>query len=83
MTVSKHASQAAAIADHRNWAIITAVIWWLIAIWEIWRSRRPAQFKVVFALVVVLALLPLGTTGWKGGEVVYRHGVGVLTANSR
>jgi hypothetical protein len=29
-----------AIVDHRNWAIATAIIWWIAALWAAWSARR-------------------------------------------
>jgi len=70
------------VVEHRNWALVTALIWWSLALWEAWRTwwSRPPQIALV--LVAVLALLPLGATGWKGAELVYRHGIGVLPASA-
>jgi uncharacterized membrane protein len=65
------------MSDHRNWALATAVLWWLIALWEGWRIRHSRQTSYLFVAVVLCASAPLAVTGWKGAELVYRHGIGV------
>ena len=82
LTVPIDDMQRPLVIDHRNWALVTALVWWSLALWEAWRTwwSRPPQ--IAFVLVAVLALLPLGATGWKGAELVYRHGVGVLPASA-
>ncbi len=63
------------MSDHRSWELATAAIWWLIAIWEGWHAWRPTPPSTLAALWIAVA--SLGIAGWKGGELVYRHGIGV------
>lgn len=76
-TVSHDAGQRLVIGDHRNWAFATAVLWWSIALWEWRRNRHSKPTSYRFLATVLFALAALGVTGWKGGELVYRHGIGV------
>lgn len=80
LTVAHDAPQEFLIVDHRRWAIATATIWWLIAAWEARRAVKKRQLSPIVTLVLVLALVPLIITGWKGGELVYRSGIGVIAA---
>jgi uncharacterized membrane protein len=64
---------------HRNSGLTAAVLWSSLAAWEISNARavrRPPRASFVLLLV---ALGILGIAGWKGGELVFRHGVGVQT----
>lgn len=65
------------MSDHRSWALATATIWWLIAISEGWRARRLTPPSTFLLAAMWIAVASLGITGWKGGELVYRHGIGV------
>ena len=73
-----HHDEAAHIAmtDHRNWALITALVFVVLALWSvISRKREPA---LIFVLCMIVAAGLLAATGYKGGELVYRHGLGVM-----
>ncbi|MCH2547384.1 MAG: DUF2231 domain-containing protein [Alphaproteobacteria bacterium] len=69
------------IHDHRNWAIATAASFALLALWAAINWRRGAKEGWLFVILALLALTPLTTTGYKGGELVYRHGVGVMSSS--
>lgn len=65
------------IHDHRNWALGTATVFVLLALWSFagWRrGRRPGW---VFNLFLIGALGMLLVTGYLGGELVFHHGVSV------
>ncbi len=69
----------AAMLLHRAWAIPTAVGLVLLAIWN---SAKPCLSNIMsIPVLVCLAGLSMAvaTTAWLGGEVVYRHGIGVLS----
>jgi len=82
LTVPHDAAQLAHIAAHRGWALATMVIWWLIAFFEIRKARQSRSPRFLFIALLVLALVPLAITGWKGGELVYRDGIGVLARSA-
>ena len=69
------------IHDHRNWAIATASSFALLALWAGINWRRGAKEGWLFVILALVALTPLTTTGYKGGELVYRHGVGVMSSS--
>jgi uncharacterized membrane protein len=81
-TVPHNEAQTPSMIDHRNWALATAIIWWMAAVWEGWRARRNVRGHYLLSVVLVAAMIPLLVTGWKGAELVYRHGVGVMTAGA-
>ncbi|MBL6935727.1 MAG: DUF2231 domain-containing protein [Alphaproteobacteria bacterium] len=78
-TVRHDAPSHAAMTDHRNWALATAALWWVLALWTIRTYRTSLELKSSFIGVFVVAVGLLMTTGWKGGELVYRYGLGVLS----
>ena len=67
-----------AMTDHKNWALTTASIFGLLALWSLFKHRGAKTVSTVFVTIIVLASVLLAVTGYKGGEVVYRHGGGVM-----
>lgn len=72
----------AAMLLHRSWAIPTAVGLILLASWDVWKYRINELVSVPMLLLLFLLSQAIAITGWLGGEVVYRHGVGVLSIPS-
>lgn len=68
-----------AMTDHRNWALATLALFAVVAIWSFLRKRADKKVNVVFLIVVLLAFTLLGSAAWRGGEVVYRYGLGVMS----
>lgn len=69
----------AAMLLHRAWAVPTAIGLILLASWDAWKHRINELMSVP-ALILLFALSEsVAVTGWLGGEVVYRHGIGVLS----
>lgn len=77
-TVGHDAASHAAMTDHKNWALPTAGIFAALAIWAACTQRRAARVSPVFVISILAAAGLLAVTGYKGGEVVYRHGTGVM-----
>ena len=78
-TVAHDAPSHAAMTDHRNWALVTAPLFIAIALWSmiyVWRGR---QLGSLFIVVLLIAQVLLLSTAWRGGEVVYRYGLGVMS----
>ena len=76
-TVVHDAPSHAAMTLHRNWGLATGVVFTGLA-FQVWQSRRrakPSSWFFALALLGGLALL-LGT-GYRGGELVFRYGLGV------
>lgn len=68
-----------AMTDHRNWALGTTGLFVVLAIWSFQRARKSIPIGWAFAILMLVASGLLATTGWKGGELVYRHGLGVMS----
>ncbi|HQN65064.1 MAG TPA: hypothetical protein PLP44_05265 [Methylophilus sp.] len=69
----------AAMLLHRKWAIPTALGLVVLAGIDAWKSRLNQLMSLpTLALLFVLSGA-IATTAWLGGEVVYRHGIGVLS----
>lgn len=78
-TVAHDTPSHEAMTDHRNWALATTAVFLVIAIWSIYRKRVNQGIKPVFMLLVLIAFFLLGSTAWRGGEAVYRYGLGVMS----
>lgn len=68
-----------AMTDHKNWGLGTAVFFIVLAIWSFQRARKSIPISWGLAVLMLVASALLATTGWKGGELVYRHGLGVMS----
>lgn len=68
-----------AMTDHRNWAFGTASIFVLLALWALKTQRGAKAVHPLFAFAMVLATGLLFITGYKGGDIVYRYGLGVAS----
>lgn len=66
-----------AMTSHMKWALSTFLLFVVVATWSfISRKKEVGIFLTAFQLFATLSLL---VTGFKGGELVYRHGLGVLS----
>ena len=64
-----------AMAAHRNWAWATAVVFLVITGWSIVSPLGAG--RLLFLAVLLVGTTLLAVTGWKGGTLVHKHGVGV------
>ncbi len=69
----------AAMLLHRSWAVPTAIGLILLAGWDAWKYRVNELISVPMLLLLFLLSQSIAITGWLGGELVYRHGIGVLS----
>ena len=69
----------AAMTDHRNWALATLALFIVLSVYSLWRVRSRSQPGYIFLGTLLLAGMMLGSTAWRGAEVVYRHGIGVIS----
>ncbi len=63
--------------SHRLWALSTAGVFIVMALWSFGTRRKEPHPLLVICLI--LAAGALAVTGYKGGELVYRHGLGVMS----
>jgi len=71
-SVSHDAASHIVMDIHRNLALATLIVLLPITFWS-WKSRTA---NPIF-LIILLSLLM--STAWYGGELVYRHGIGVMS----
>ncbi len=77
-SVAHDAASHAAMTNHKNWALPTAGIFIVLALWALWKQRGAKTVSPIFVGAILLASGLLAITGYKGAEVVYRHGTGVM-----
>lgn len=65
-----------AMQDHRNWAIATLVAFTIGAILSLLFGKK---YIVVTGVLLVISWGLVSITGFKGGELVYRYGLGVIS----
>ena len=78
-TVAHDAPSHIAMAEHRNWAMATFVLFLGVAGWEYYLSRQGKCKGWLFTGLLVIAAGLLLSTAWHGGELVYRYGLGVMS----
>lgn len=78
-TVAHDTPSHSAMTDHRNWAMATIALFLVIAVWTTIRVRRQQILGIGFIAVMVIASGVLASTAWRGGELVYRYGLGVMS----
>src|SRR3984957_7970551 len=83
--VDLHVGAAAhqAISTHLKWAIFTTLALVLLAVWRGAGSAWDSRPTWLFVVVLLAATAALGVTGYRGGQNVYRYGIGVRGAASR
>ncbi|MHC9510490.1 DUF2231 domain-containing protein [Kangiella sp. M94] len=65
-----------AMTDHRNWALATSSVFLIgAALFFLFPRKRQYLAGVFF----VAALILVSITAYKGGDLVYRHGLGVMS----
>lgn len=75
----------AVMTTHRNWALVTATFFVLLALWSLWdrrwAGREPSEGAAgaVFLAALAAGGVLLATTAWYGAELVFRHGLGVMS----
>lgn len=64
---------------HRNLALGTATLFILLAGWSFMKVRKKETLPGIFGIGLAIGVMLLGVTAWHGGELVYRHGLGVMS----
>jgi len=78
-TVGHDAPSHLAMTDHKNWALATAGFFWSVALWSVYNYRTAKAISLYFVIAMLVGAGLVGVTGFKGGEVVYRYGLGVMS----
>lgn len=78
-TVAHDAVSHAAMTLHRNWALPTALLFFIIGIAAVSLTRKNSKPDRLFLSTSAIAVIMLVITGWLGGEAVYRYGLGVMS----
>lgn len=69
----------AAMILHRNWALSAVASLTVLAAWDVWRWRSDRMPSPAFLVLLIAAWLVVVSTAWHGAELVYRHGLGVMS----
>lgn len=69
----------AAMLIHRNWALATTIVLIILASWDVRRNKIDSAPAWWFVIAVIGAWSMVAITAWHGGELVYRHGLGVMS----
>ncbi len=78
-TVNHDTPSHLAMTNHRNWAIPTAIGIVLVALWSIWRYQKGKAVTVSFLIGLLIVQGLLLSTAWRGAELVFRYGIGVMS----
>lgn len=68
-----------AMLAHRLWALVAAASIWALAIWGVFQYRAQKRPHVLFISAMVIGAALIATAAWRGGELVFRHGLGVMS----
>ena len=68
-----------AMTSHRDWALITLLVFIVISIWSVKLYKSIKNESIIFTIIMLFAFVLLAATGWRGSEVVYRYGLGVMS----
>lgn len=78
-TVTHDDPSHTAMLAHRNWAIPTFAAFVALGVWG-WRDHRKTRgISTAFLLATLAGTGLLLSTAWHGAELVYRHGLGVMS----
>lgn len=68
-----------AMTEHRNLALVTAGLFFVMAVWSWLRARAGQGANALMLILLLLGGGLLASTAWHGGELVYRFGLGVMS----
>jgi uncharacterized membrane protein len=68
-----------AMTLHRNWALVAVAVLVLLAVLDAGLQKLTATTPYGFLALLVMAWLLVVNAAWHGGEVVFRHGLGVMS----
>ena len=65
--------------EHRLLALTTFLVFLGLAVWAFMLQRGGKSLNGLFIGLALIGVVILGSTAWHGGELVYRHGLGVIS----
>ena len=68
-----------AMGVHKLWAFSTATVLVLLTLFDFKQYRSNTIMPIYMVCLLGLSSVLVGATGWLGGEVVFRHGIGVIS----
>ena len=69
----------AAMTVHKFWAFTTAAVLVLLALFDFKKHQSSTIMPMYLVCLLGLASALVSSTAWLGSEVVYRHGIGVMS----
>lgn len=78
-TVNHDGLSHLAMTNHRNWALPTAGAMVLVAAWSLWRTYKKKTINITFIIALLIVQGLLLSTAWRGAELVFRYGIGVMS----
>lgn len=78
-SVAHDSAAHAAMKIHRNWALTTLLVYLPVVAWSMVRAKAGKPVNWLFMIVLLVPTILLAGTGWRGAELVYRHGLGVMS----
>ncbi|MDH5693176.1 MAG: DUF2231 domain-containing protein [Gammaproteobacteria bacterium] len=78
-TVDHDTPSHLAMTEHRNWALVTVLMYFCLTILSIVHSKKDHDESLGFMAILFISVTLLVTTAWHGAELVYRHGLGVIS----
>jgi len=87
LTPTLNEGAVAAVGSHGDWAFATVVLFFVVALLRVeasWRDRKSSSPRLNRARLLALPLALVAeycllATAGRGGDLVYRHGVGVVS----
>lgn len=77
-TVEHDTESHKVMLEHRNYALSTLAVFVVLAVWAIFQYRAAKRPSAIFIIAAFVGWGLVLTTAWHGGELVYRHGLGVM-----
>jgi len=78
-TVEHDTVSHGAMIEHRNLALVTFIVILIMTIWSIVQYVKEQAPSFVFLVCMILSVGMVASTAWHGAELVYRHGLGVMS----
>jgi hypothetical protein len=67
------------MTNHRNWALMTASVILIITAWSGWHYYKLKTVTITFIMMLLITQGLLLATAWRGSELVFHYGLGVMS----